>query len=933
MPRAAAPTGVRFGHHTDRGPTLGVSHPRPALSWYLPDADPGFRQRAYEVELTRGDGSALRSVAESAEQVLVAWPGAELASRERVAVRVRVRDDEWTSWSEPGTVEAGLLAQEDWTARLISPRTLGGLGAPAPVLRGVLTVPGEVAAARLYATAHGVYVAELNGTRVGDHVLAPGWTSYANRLRYQTHDVTALLRPGVNVLEVLLGNGWYRGRLGFTGARATYGDRLALLAQLEVTTVDGAVHLLATDGTWTARESGILADDLYDGQRTDLRAHVGEIVGEVDVLDTDLARLTGPDGPPLRATEVLPAVDVFTSPSGATLVDFGQNAVGWVRLRVRNRAAGDEVVVRHAEVLEDGELGVAPLRSAKATDSYVLAGGETVLEPSLTFHGFRYAEITGVPELAAEDVQAVVVGTDLRRTGWFDCSNPLLRRLHENIVWSTRGNFLDVPTDCPQRDARLGWTGDIQIFAPTACFLFDSAGFLTSWLTDLVAEQHADGSVPWTVPDVLRRPPEAAAAWGDAATLVPWAVHRRTGDLALLRRQLPSMRAWVDRCAGLAGKDQLWAGGFQFGDWLDPTAPPHAPFEARADSDVVATAYLARSAQVVAEAAGLLGEETIRRRYAELAGEVIEAFNREYVTTGGRILSDAPTVYTLALAWELLPTGEQRNGAGNRLADLVRAADFRMATGFVGTPLIMDALTATGHIDVAYRLLLQTGCPSWLYPVTMGATTVWERWDSLLPDGTVNPGEMTSFNHYALGSVADWLHRSVAGLAPARPGYRELTVRPRPWHGLSHASARHLTPYGEASVSWSRAEGRLTLSVVVPVGASATVHVPGGSQPVVVHHGRHDWEVADPWAEPPSLPAEPTVRDVLDHEATWTRIVEVATGLGAVRDSQDAAKRLTRYLDQPAAALVEALTNLGFAPYTAELRQCLDLILRSPAEE
>ncbi|PRY32469.1 alpha-L-rhamnosidase [Umezawaea tangerina] len=929
MPGAAAPTDLRFEHHP--GPALGTGHARPRLSWCVPEAEEGFRQRAYEVELTRGTGAPRRFRVESADQVLVGWPGAPLVSRERVGVRVRVRDDEWSPWSDPTWVEAGLLSATDWTARLVSPRAIGGLDAPAPILRGELTVPDGVVSARLYATAHGVYVAGLNGERVGDHVLAPGWTGYEHRLRYQTHDVTDLVRPGVNVLEVLLGNGWYRGRLGFDGGRATYGDRLALLAQLEVTTVDGTVHVLATDGSWTAYESGVVADDLYDGQRTDLRP-TSWAAGPVDVLDSRLDRLVAPDGPPVRVTAVVPAVLVWTSPSGATLVDFGQNVVGWVRLEVGDRDLADEVVVRHAEVLEDGELAVRPLRSARATDSYVAARGRAVLEPSLTFHGFRYAEVTGVPGLRAEDVRAVVIGTDLRRTGWFECSDYLLAHLHDNVVWSARGNFLDVPTDCPQRDERLGWTGDIQVFAPTACFLFDSAGFLTSWLADLAAGQHDDGSVPSVVPDVLPDAPRAAAGWADAAVLVPWVVHQRTGDLALLRSQWPSMRAWVDHAAGLAGEDGLWSGGFQFGDWLDPDAPPDDPFAAKTDPDVVATAHLARSALLVAESAALLGAHEAAARYAALATRVREAFAREYVTAAGRVLSDSPTAYALALVWDLLPTAKQRARAGDRLADLVRGAGFRIGTGFIGTPLVMDALTASGHLDVAYRLLSQTGAPSWLHPVTMGATTVWERWDSMLPDGRVNPGEMTSFNHYALGAVADWLHRTVAGLAPAGPGYRELLVRPLIGPDLTWASARHLTPYGAASVSWSRADGTLVLGVVVPVGTTATVHVPGRPDPVVVGHGAHEWTVPDPVAADRGLPADATVRDVLDHRPTWTAVVEAAVAAGVVDGEARAAGRLLPHLGAPASALVAALGPGALAPVPTELRSRVDGLLAPPVD-
>jgi alpha-L-rhamnosidase len=932
MSDVAAPTAVRFEHRTDEDPVLGIGTATPRLSWIVPAADASFVQEAYEVELTRAGGKPEVVQVTGQEQVLVPWPADPLTSREAVRVRIRVRGTGMQSaWSDPATVEAGLLRTEDWTARFISPQELGGLDAPAPLLRSVLAVPGGVVKARLYATAHGLYEATLNGRRVGDQVLAPGWTSYAHRLRYQTYDVTDLVREGGNELEVLLGNGWYRGRLGFRGRRALFGDRLALLAQLEVTTADGSVHVLSTDNSWTARESGVLADDLYDGQRTDLHPGPGGHIDAVEVVDADLSRLVAPDGPPVRVTQTLPAAAVFPSPSGATLVDFGQNLVGWVRLRVRNQAPGQEVVIRHAEVLEHGELGVRPLRTAKATDSYLLAGAPLeVLEPSLTFHGFRYAEISGLPEVRAEDVEAVVVGSDLRRTGWFSSSNAQLDRFHENVVWGMRGNFLDVPTDCPQRDERLGWTGDIQVFAPTASFLFDSAGFLSSWLADLAAEQPADGPVPFVVPDVLETPAPAAAAWGDAATLVPWVVYERTGDVGLLARQLPSMRAWVDYIAGLAGADRLWTGGFQFGDWLDPTAPHDAPFEAQADPDVVATAYLARSAEVVGLAAAVVGDADTAEKYARLASEVRDAFAHEYVTAGGRVLSDAPTVYALALAWALLPTEGQRHHAGNRLADLVRASGFRISTGFVGTPLIMDALTGSGHLDVAYRLMLQTGCPSWLYAVTMGATTVWERWDAMLPDGSINPGEMTSFNHYALGAVADWLHRTVAGLAPAAPGYRELLVRPAPVRSLTSASARHRTPFGDAEVSWERSEGHLRLRVVVPVGTSATVHVPGQAEPVRVGHGTHAWQTADPAAAEGALRTQATVRDVLDHEDTWRQVVTAAAETGVASDEAQAATRLHAFLDAPASQLVDALAPPGLIDGGQALHAQLDGLLLSP---
>ncbi|MGW1028806.1 family 78 glycoside hydrolase catalytic domain [Streptomyces sp. NPDC002577] len=555
---------------------------------------------------------------------------------------------------------------------------------------------------------------------------------------------------------------------------------------------------------------------------------------------------------------------------------------------------------------------------------------ETVLEPSLTFHGFRYAEVTGVPDLAPEDLQAVVVSSDLRRTGWFACSDPDLEQFHENVVRGTRGNFLDVPTDCPQRDERLGWTGDIQVFSPTASFLFDTAGFLSSWLADPAADQHSDGAVPWVIPDVLDTEVPTAAAWGDAAPVVPWVLYERYGDLGILRRQFESARRWVDKIASLT-TDGVWAGGFQFGDWLDPAAPPDDLFAARTPADVVATACLARCADVVARTAQVLGRPEDVTQYSALADRTREAFARTYVTQAGRTLGDSPTAYAMALQWDLLATPQQRKAAGHRLADLVRTGGFGIATGFVGTPLMTDALTSAGFPDLAHRLLLEKGCPSWLYPVTVGATTVWERWDSMLPDGSINPGQMTSFNHYALGAVADWMHRTVAGLAPAAPGYREIRVRPLPDRSLTHATATHLTPYGEASVSWSRDDGRFHLTVLVPAGSRATVHLPGqGQPPVTVAHGRHTWTTDDPCLAAPSSKTV-TVRDLMDDPELWGRTVAVLTRHGLGGDSAQLARRLGPFLDLPARRLPALLNKVIFEDGSAGAGADLEALLSSTA--
>jgi alpha-L-rhamnosidase len=548
---------VRFGYQRA---ALGTGDPAPRLSWRIESAPAGWRQAAYEVE-----ADSARYRAESAESVFRPWPAPPLRSRERRTVRVRVTgaDGRTSPWSAPATVEAGLLRPEDWTARMITPPD-----GPAPLVRTGFELGAPAASARLYITAHGLYRAEINGQPVGDDAFAPGWTSYRHRLRYQAYDVTSLLRPGRNALGAQLADGWFRGRLTFAkGRRNVYGDKLGLLTQLEVRLADGRTVTIGTDASWRSAAGPVTAADLYDGEHYDARLEQpGWSAPGFDdrawrpcaVRDFDPGVLVAPDGPPVRMTEQVPVREVLTSPSGRVLLDFGQNLVGTLQIRPTG-PVGTMITLRHAEVLEHGELCVRPLRSAAATDRYTLRGdpaGEQ-WEPHFTFHGFRYAEVTGWPgKLTGDEVTALVYHSDLERAGWFECSDPLLTRLHENVVWGMRGNFLDVPTDCPQRDERLGWTGDIQVFAPTASYLYDCAGFLASWLRDLAADQAPDGVVPLFVPRVdLGGPfaePVPHAGWGDAAVLVPWVVYQRFGDVEILRRQYRSMCAWVNgprRCS------------------------------------------------------------------------------------------------------------------------------------------------------------------------------------------------------------------------------------------------------------------------------------------------------------------------------------------------------------------------------------------------
>jgi alpha-L-rhamnosidase len=873
-----APLAPTAEHH--RVP-LGIGESRPRLSWKL-IGSVAFAQAGYEVEVTRGTACPVASLGDkptvsvtrvvSPEQLLVPWPVEPLRSREKVSVRVRgfEASGRHTSWSDPTVIEAGLLRPEDWIAKPVGSAwpedPESDRRRPSLVRRG-FQIDGEVTHARLYASAHGVYEIELNGARVGDDTLSPGWTVYPRRLRYYTYDVTALLRNGSNAIGGWLGDGWYRGRLGWRGGfRNLFGTDLSLIAQLEIFYADGRSEVIATDSSWRAGQGPILHSGNYDGEAYDARR---ELPGwsapgfddagwsRVQVRHRDPATFAAPMGPAVRCTGEVRPVTVLTTPSGRRVVDFGQNLVGRLRIRVSGDA-GQTVTLRTAEVLQDGELYQRPLREAKSTDSYTMAGlAREEWEPRFTFHGFQYVEVDGWPgdldrAILDGDLVARVYHTDMERTGWFECSEPMLNRLHSNVVWSMRGNFLDIPTDCPQRDERVGWTGDIQVFAPTASFLYDCSGMLASWLVDVSLEQLPDGTVPWYVPVIPAHerwtPIRPGAGWGDAAVLTPWTLYERYADAGLLARQYPSAKAWVDLLDRHSGASHIWDTDFQLGDWLDPTAPSNDPAAAATDKHLVATAYFAQSARRLADTARVLSLAEDAAHYSALALAVREAFAGRYRTGPGRLSSDTQTAYALAIMFDLLPADELPL-AGQRLADLVARGGNRIGTGFLGTPLVADALSRTGHLDTAYDLLLERECPSWLYPVTRGATTIWERWDSLLPDGSVNPGTMTSFNHYAFGAIADWMHRVVAGLVPAAPGYREIVFRPRPGGGLSWARAEHETPYGRASIAWELAS-ELTVTVTVPIGVTATLDLPG--EPVrALEAGIHHVVVPAPLAATP----------------------------------------------------------------------------------
>ncbi len=896
------------------GPQVAVASPR--VSWVTGSDRAGWRQTAAELAWNDGVNRQVHRF-ESDESVLVAWPFEPLAPRTSGSLQVRVQGpDGWTGWSAEQEVFASFLGEEEWQASFI--------GLPDPVrhahpalLRHEFEVAEGLLRATWYATAQGVYQTEVNGAQVDDQLLKPGWTPYQFRLIHETTDVTALLHAGRNALGVALAGGWFTESYGFQGqAQPFYGTQPTFAGQLLLEYTDGHHEWVVTDDQWRASGEGPWVDTgIYQGEHYDARlVPAGWSTPDFDATGWVAAQLrpAGPapeprTGPVVRVTEQIAVQQVLTTPSGARLLDFGQNLVGRLRLRVTG-PAGTTVMLRHAEVLDNGELGVRPLRVADATDTYTLAGdGVEEWAPAFTFHGFRYAEVTGWPgELDPAAIVAEVIGSELVRTGWFDCSDPLINRLHDNVVWGMRGNFLYLPTDCPQRDERLGWTGDIQVFSPTASYLFDSNGFLASWLTDLALEQHAAGGVPFIVPDVLDSGKVPAAAWGDVAVILPWVLYQRFGDPGLLHTQYPSMKAWVEQLLAIAGDRNLWEGGFQFGDWVDPDAPPDNPAKAKADPDLVASAYLYRSTHLLALAATVLGHTDDAARYAARAEQVRLAWLAEYVTPAGRILSDAQTSYALAIEFGLAE-GALAQQMGDRLAWLARRDGYRISTGFVGTPLVTDALTRTGHLREAGRMLQQTECPSWLYSVTMGATTIWERWDSLLEDGSINPGEMTSFNHYALGAVADWLHRVVGGLAPAAPGYRTLHIAPQPLPTLDWASTSHDTPYGRASVAWRRHGSTIRINATVPANTCAHVRLPDGRR-FDVAAGQHEWSVQQP-PQPTAAPVllSSPLASVIDDAEAHAAVIEACRRI----DPAAATKVVRRTAWLPGQPLSGALSELS----------------------
>ncbi|WP_367124409.1 family 78 glycoside hydrolase catalytic domain [Streptomyces phytohabitans] len=735
-------------------------------------------------------------------------------------------DHDDSGWREPRRV--GAWGDDPW-GKVLPEQS------PAQLRRAFRLPGGAVARARLYVTALGLYEAHLNGARVGKDQLAPGWTDYRKRVAYQVHDVTDAVRAGDNALAVTLAPGWYAGNIAWLGQR-NYGEHPALLAQLEVSYEDGSSERITTDGGWRAATGPLVTADLLMGEQYDARRETPGWTspGFDDSGWTEAVAVSGVDtrveaatDAPTRVAQEIEPVSVTEPEPGVFLYDLGQNMVGGVRLTVSGDA-GRTVQLRHGEVLdEDGRLYVENLRAARPVDTYTLKGsGTETYQPRFTFHGFRYVEVTGHPGTPDRTaVTGLVMHTDAPFTMEFATDAPMLNQLHRNITWGQRGNFLSVPTDTPARDERLGWSGDINVFAPTAAYTMESARFLAKWLRDLRDGQDDAGAFPDVAPYLGEG--KGVAGWGDAGVTVPMALHQAYGDRRVLEENWSAVKKWIAYLE--AHSDGLLRPDEGFGDWLNT--------DDETPKDVVGTAYFAHAADLAARTATVLDEDP--GPYERLAARVGEAFRAAYVTEGGaRIKGDTQTAYVLALSMGLLPDAAARRAAADRLTELIAARDDHLSTGFLGTPRLLPALTAAGRTDVAYRLLEQRTFPSWGYQIDHGATTMWERWDSITPDGDFQDVGMNSFNHYAYGCVGEWMYQHVAGIAPGEPGFRKIVVRPRPGGGVRSASGRFASPYGPVGTRWTwDGADAFALTVSVPVNTTAEVWVPAARERDVARGG------------------------------------------------------------------------------------------------
>ena len=826
---------------------MGMRMDKPVFSWVTAEST-GKKQDRARIVIAADEGmtAVLHDTGWAALSSLGTEIALSLAPRTRYFWQVSVRADDGdegasaVSWFETGKRD------EPWQASWIA--MPGAEKMVHPAFERAFTLAKPVQSARLYICGLGLYEAQINGQPVSDEHFAPFYDDYDHLIQYQTYDVTALLHEGENDLSAMLGGGWYMGRFGFgSECCCLYGSRMQLIAELRVTHPDGTETLIVTDEGWRCRPAPVTMSSIYDGESYDARLETSGEWLQAEIADAPRGRLTDRVSPRVAVTQELKPVQLLHTDEGDLVLDFGQVLTGWVSFTC-DLPAGETVFLAHGELLQHDRFYQENLRSAKAEFRFVSAGCRQRVRPHFTFYGFRYVKVVGLTEeqIAAADFTAQVIHSDLGVTGTLRTSNEKVNRLIANAKWSQRGNFLDIPTDCPQRDERMGWTGDAQVFCATASYNMYTPAFYRKYLTNMRTEQaDHDGSVPHVVPDVLmaRRRAEGweigpdddhgSCAWADAATVIPWTQYLFYGDKTLLKERYPGMKAWVDwirmqdvnRCGG----KYLWTCGFHFADWLALDNPDKGSCFGGTENAYVASAYYYRSTLLTAQAAAVLGEAEDAAYYADLAEKVRAAFRAEYFTSTGRCAIPTQTALVLALQFDLVPDN-CRARCLQMLKAKLDARGMHLDTGFVGTPLLCSALSRHGLHQDAVTLLLQEDYPSWLYEVNMGATTIWERWNSVMPDGLVSDTGMNSMNHYAYGSVLEWMYRDLAGLNPVwdAPGFKHVRIAPRADDRLDFVECAYDSAAGRYEVSWKHTEAGLQVRMVIPFDCEAEFVRPDG---------------------------------------------------------------------------------------------------------
>lgn len=843
---------------------IGLDITQPHFSWQLQSEKRNVQQTAYEIKVqdapkgTSGKATWSTGKIMGDQSIQVPYAGPALMSGKRYQWQVRIWDNNGKAsvWSAPAFFQMGMLKPADWKASWIEPGFEEAPQRPSPLFRKEFSSTKKIRSATAYITAHGLYEAQINGQRIGDAYFAPGFTSYNKRLQYQVYDVTSHLKQGNNAIAVTLGNGWYRGNFSFGNTKNIYGKDIALLMQLDINYTDGTTASIVTDESWKSSTGAIRSSEIYAGELIDARqekkgwttaGYNDKEWSGVKQASYSKEVLLATVNEPVKKHETFKPIRIFKTPQGDQVMDFGQNLAGWVMLKATGKA-GDKITISHAEVLDkQGNFYTENLRTAKAQNTYILkGGGEETFEPHFTWQGFRYIKVEGYPgELKAENFTAVALYSDMAPTGTFTSSNPLINQLQHNIEWGLRGNFLDIPTDCPQRDERLGWVGDAQVFFRTASFLRNVNNFFTKWTKDISADQFANGSVPHVIPNTFDGT-GGAAGWADVATIIPWNMYQVYGDKRILENQYPSMKGWVNYMQSQS-TGNLWNKGYHFGDWLFYSVnDDNDGVSAITNRYFIAQCFYAHSTQLLINAAKVLGKTADEATYTALLHQVKDAFGKEYLTANGATTSNTQTSYVLALAFDMLPEA-RRQQAADRLVENIRQYNNHLTTGFLGTPYLCHVLSRFGHTDVAYQLLQQETYPSWLYPVKMGATTIWERWNGIYPDGNFQTPTMNSFNHYAYGAIGDWMYRVMVGLDTEEDGiaYKKIRIQPHVGGGFTHAAASYLTPYGKLGSGWKIENGILVIEAEVPANTSATIYLPATSKESVLETAKVLTEVKE----------------------------------------------------------------------------------------